>query len=77
MVLIPDPLGWHTRNKLYNVLMDQGSVLCLRLAAWLISGYTALRAWRKQPQLFVALVSHKTSGDSAEQQATSYKLQAW
>jgi len=27
-------------------------------------------------QLFVALVSHKTSGDSAEQQATSYKRQA-
>ena len=24
--LIPDPLGWHTRNKLYNALMDLGSV---------------------------------------------------
>ena len=61
-LLIPDPLGNLCLNK---ASPPDGSGISVMPTAGSLTG-----------QLFVALVSHKTSGDSAEQQATSHKLQA-
>ena len=61
-LLIPDPLGNLCLNKAST---PDGSGISVMPTAGSLTD-----------QLFVALVSHKTSGDSAEQQATSYKRQA-